>query len=190
MLRELHISNLAIIENIDIELSAGLHVFTGQTGSGKSLILGALELLLGLRGGGEDAALFVRPGCREARVSGLFEISDPGASWMMIPPKQSRNAFQRTIVPSASLHIHHTQHFFNGCLARENAIGGGLAKRPHPLGNGLSLDGVVVHPIDDHFLDLSRHSEDLINTPPTHVPTLITVPASRAPPDLECLGSF
>lgn len=75
MLRELHISNLAIIENIDIELAPGLNVFTGQTGSGKSLILGALELLLGLRGGGGDAALFVRPGCPEARVSGLFEIA-------------------------------------------------------------------------------------------------------------------
>jgi len=75
MLRELHISNLAIIENIDIELAPGLNVFTGQTGSGKSLILGALELLLGLRGGGGDAAVMVRPGCREARVSGLFEIA-------------------------------------------------------------------------------------------------------------------
>jgi DNA repair protein RecN (Recombination protein N) len=75
MLRELHISNLAIIENIDIDLAAGLNVFTGQTGAGKSLILGSLELLLGLRDGGQDAATFVRPGCPEARVSGLFEIA-------------------------------------------------------------------------------------------------------------------
>ena len=77
MLRELHISNLAIIEKMDIELGPGLSVFTGQTGAGKSLILGALELLLGLRSGGEDAAMFVRPGSPEARVSGVFEISDP-----------------------------------------------------------------------------------------------------------------
>jgi DNA repair protein RecN (Recombination protein N) len=75
MLRELHISNLAIIENIDIELAAGLNVFTGQTGAGKSLILGALELLLGLRDGGQDAATLVRPGCSEARVSGVFEVA-------------------------------------------------------------------------------------------------------------------
>jgi len=73
MLRELHISNLAIIENVDIELAPGLNVFTGQTGSGKSLILGALELLLGLRGGGEGAAMMVRPGSPEARVSGMFD---------------------------------------------------------------------------------------------------------------------
>lgn len=77
MLRELHISNLAIIEKVDIELSSGLNVFTGQTGSGKSLILSALELLLGLQGGGEEAALFVRPGSPEARVSGVFEVSSP-----------------------------------------------------------------------------------------------------------------
>jgi DNA repair protein RecN (Recombination protein N) len=75
MLRELHIANLAIIERVDIELAAGLNVFTGQTGAGKSLILGALELLLGLRGGGEEAALFVRPGSGEARVSGVFEVA-------------------------------------------------------------------------------------------------------------------
>jgi len=75
MLRELHISNLAIIENMDIDLAAGLNVFTGQTGAGKSLILGSMELLLGLRDGGQDAATFVRPGCAEARVSGLFEVA-------------------------------------------------------------------------------------------------------------------
>ena len=74
MLRQLHISNLAIIENVDIELTGGLNVFTGQTGAGKSLILGALELLLGLRDGGQAAASLVRPGCDEARVSGVFEI--------------------------------------------------------------------------------------------------------------------
>ncbi len=79
MLRELHISNLAIIEKVDIELAAGLNVFTGQTGAGKSLILGALELLLGLRGGGEEAATFVRPGCPEARVSGVFDVGEATA---------------------------------------------------------------------------------------------------------------
>ncbi|MBS3820237.1 MAG: AAA family ATPase, partial [Phycisphaerae bacterium] len=77
MLRELHISNLAIIEQVDIELTAGLNVFTGQTGAGKSLIMGAMELLLGLRDGGEETAMMVRPGAAEARVSGLFELDRP-----------------------------------------------------------------------------------------------------------------
>lgn len=76
MLRELHISNLAIIEQADIELQPGLNVFTGQTGAGKSLLMTALELLLGLRSGGEDTAMMVRPRADEARVSGLFELDD------------------------------------------------------------------------------------------------------------------
>ncbi len=76
MLRELHISNLAVIEDAAMELQPGLNVFTGETGAGKSLVIGAFELLLGLRAGGSDGAAMIRAGCEEARVSGLFEIHD------------------------------------------------------------------------------------------------------------------
>lgn len=76
MLRELHISNLAVIEDVAIELTPGLNVFTGQTGAGKSLVIGAFEILLGLR----TAADFLRPGSEEGRVSGVFEISDPSVA--------------------------------------------------------------------------------------------------------------
>lgn len=68
MLRELHISNLAVIADARIELSAGLNCFTGATGAGKSLVIGAIELLLGLR----LAAEMLRPGVDEGRVSGVF----------------------------------------------------------------------------------------------------------------------
>ncbi len=74
MLRELHISNLALIEDARIELSPGLNCFTGQTGAGKSLVLGAFELLLGLRQVTPSQVL--RPGAEEARVSGVFELHD------------------------------------------------------------------------------------------------------------------
>ena len=73
MLRELHISNLAVIEDARIELKPGLNAFTGQTGAGKSLVLGAFEILLGLK----SATNMVRPGAKEARVSGVFELEDP-----------------------------------------------------------------------------------------------------------------
>ena len=72
MLRELHISNLAIITDVRIEFAAGLNCFTGATGAGKSLVLGALEVLLGQR----SPAEMLRPGADEGRVSGLFEIAD------------------------------------------------------------------------------------------------------------------
>ncbi len=74
MLRELHIANLAVIEDMTIAFTQGLNCFTGQTGAGKSLILGALEVLLGLRTG--PLAEMIRPGAAEARVSGVFELHD------------------------------------------------------------------------------------------------------------------
>ena len=73
MLRELHISNLAVITDVRIEFDAALNCFTGATGAGKSLVIGAIELLLGLR----SPAEMLRPGVDEGRVSGIFEIRNP-----------------------------------------------------------------------------------------------------------------
>jgi DNA repair protein RecN (Recombination protein N) len=73
MLRELHISNLAVIADARIEFDAGLNCFTGATGAGKSLVIGAIELLLGLR----TASELLRPGVEEGRVSGVFELDNP-----------------------------------------------------------------------------------------------------------------
>ena len=72
MLRELHISNLAVIADARIELTAGLNCFTGATGAGKSLVIGAVEVLLGLRSPSE----MLRAGADEGRVSGVFDARD------------------------------------------------------------------------------------------------------------------
>ncbi len=72
MLRELHISNLAVIADATVEFDAGLNCFTGQTGAGKSLVLGALELLLALRSGQS----MLRVGASEARITGVFMIQN------------------------------------------------------------------------------------------------------------------
>ena len=72
MLRELHISNLAVISDARIELAGGLNCFTGATGAGKSLVIGAIEVLLGLRSPTE----MLRPGAEEGRVSGVFDVRD------------------------------------------------------------------------------------------------------------------
>lgn len=71
MLRELHISNLAVIADITVELHGGLNCFTGQTGAGKSLVIGALEILLGLR----QPQDMLRKGATEGRVTGVFHIT-------------------------------------------------------------------------------------------------------------------
>src|SRR5690348_12147140 len=72
MLRELHISNLAVIADVRIELDPGLNCFTGATGAGKSLVIGAVEVLLGLR----SPAEMLRAGVDEGRVSGVFEVKN------------------------------------------------------------------------------------------------------------------
>lgn len=70
MLRELHINNLAVIVDARVELARGLNCFTGATGAGKSLVIGAIEVLLGMR----SPAELLRPGADEGRVSGVFEV--------------------------------------------------------------------------------------------------------------------
>src|SRR5689334_17774895 len=72
MLRELSVQNLALIEDVRVELQPGFCAWTGETGAGKSLLLGALGLLLGERG----SADLLRAGADELRVTGRFELDD------------------------------------------------------------------------------------------------------------------
>lgn len=73
MLRELAVQNLAVIEDVRVELHPGFCAWTGETGAGKSLLLGALGLLLGERGSAE----LIRTGADELRVTGRFELTRP-----------------------------------------------------------------------------------------------------------------
>ena len=71
MLTELRIRNFAIIESLTLPLGPGFNVLTGETGAGKSIIVGALGLLLGERG----TADVVRTGTDRATVEGVFDAS-------------------------------------------------------------------------------------------------------------------
>lgn len=71
MLCELVVGNLALLERAAIGFGPGLNVITGETGAGKSLLIGALELLLGER----PRAALVRQGADEARVEGRFVLT-------------------------------------------------------------------------------------------------------------------
>ncbi len=72
MLVELGINNFALIERQDIEFSPGLNILTGETGAGKSILIGALELLLGAR-----ASLdFIRTGAEKAEIRALFAVKN------------------------------------------------------------------------------------------------------------------
>jgi energy-coupling factor transporter ATP-binding protein EcfA2 len=69
MLRQLYIKNFALIDTLDMEFHGGFSVITGETGAGKSIILGAIGLLLGQRADSKalkQGTLFVTPGVRPA----------------------------------------------------------------------------------------------------------------------------
>src|SRR6478672_6268910 len=72
MLTELRIKNFAIIEALTLPLARGFNVLSGETGAGKSIIVGALGLLLGERA----SADVIRTGADRATVEGVFDVAD------------------------------------------------------------------------------------------------------------------
>ncbi|GAB2703899.1 DNA repair protein RecN [Mucilaginibacter koreensis] len=72
MLHQLTINNYALIDNLDISFDGGLNILTGETGAGKSIILGALSLILGQRA--ESRYFFNQQ--KKCVIEGLFKISD------------------------------------------------------------------------------------------------------------------
>src|SRR5271165_2451711 len=73
MLTTLRIKNLALVADLTLELAPGYNVITGETGAGKSIIIGALNLVLGERA---DRAL-IRAGCENCAVEAIFDTSKP-----------------------------------------------------------------------------------------------------------------
>jgi DNA repair protein RecN (Recombination protein N) len=139
------IQDLAIIDELDIEFSSGLNILTGETGAGKSIILGALELILGGRGSPED----IRSQCDRARVEAVFDIrAVPRArAWLeshgvggdddddlliareLARSGKSRNFIMGSLVPLASVRELgdllvdiHGQHQHQSLLAVENHL--------------------------------------------------------------------
>ena len=80
MLTELRIRNFAIIESLTLPLSGGFNVLSGETGAGKSIIVGALGFLLGERGSSD----LIRTGADKATVEGVFDIGQCPAIATMI----------------------------------------------------------------------------------------------------------
>ena len=72
MLKRLTITNLAIIENIDVSFGEGFTVLTGETGAGKSLVIDSLSLLLGARASNE----LIRAGEDSASIRGVFAVKN------------------------------------------------------------------------------------------------------------------
>lgn len=74
MLRLLRITNFALIDHLELEFTGGLNLFTGETGSGKSIIIDALGLALGERASAE----MIRTGAESTQVEALFSVPGDG----------------------------------------------------------------------------------------------------------------
>ena len=73
MLIHLHVKNLALIEDIEVEFGPGLNILTGETGAGKSILLGSMQLILG----GRSTRDMIRAGASYALVELLFQVENP-----------------------------------------------------------------------------------------------------------------
>ncbi|MEM8805058.1 MAG: DNA repair protein RecN [Cyanobacteria bacterium P01_G01_bin.38] len=78
MLVSLKIENFALIDQLDLDFQSGLNVLTGETGAGKSIILDALDAVLG----GKASGRLVRTGSRKAILEATFEVHPPLRQWL------------------------------------------------------------------------------------------------------------
>lgn len=73
MLLELHVKNLALIEQADVEFQEGFHALTGETGAGKSILIGSINLALGAKAPRD----IIRQGAEAAYVELIFSVTEP-----------------------------------------------------------------------------------------------------------------
>lgn len=82
MLLELVVENYAVVERLRVHFHAGLNLLTGETGSGKSIVVDALGLLLGARASAE----MIRTGESRARVAGIFDVREHAGVRRLLEP--------------------------------------------------------------------------------------------------------
>ncbi|WP_310428238.1 DNA repair protein RecN [Chamaesiphon sp. VAR_48_metabat_135_sub] len=77
MLLSLRIHNFTLIDELELEFGAGLNVLTGETGAGKSIVLDAIDLVLG----GKATPRMIRTGTEKATIEGTFDLTDRVRQW-------------------------------------------------------------------------------------------------------------
>lgn len=103
MLIHLHIKNLALIEELEIDFEEGLNIMTGETGAGKSIIIGSIELALG----GKIDRGFLREGTEESLAELVFSVSKEHEDQLKIldiPVEDGEVILSRRIRGSRSIH--------------------------------------------------------------------------------------
>jgi DNA repair protein RecN (Recombination protein N) len=149
MLDELRIRNFAIIEHLELEFAQGLNVITGETGAGKSIIIDAVELLLGSK---PDASM-VRAGGDKAVIEGVFSLNEY-TSEIVLPVLDTHD-------------LREDDSFVT--LTREVRSNGRSTARV----NGITVNQDVLRSVGDVLVDIHGQSEHLsLFNPPHHIDLL------------------
>lgn len=151
MLEELRIQNFAIIDSLELAFSPGFNVITGETGAGKSIMIDALELLLG----GKTDSTFVRSGADRALVEGVFMLDS-----------LVREAVLAILERENLLDDDHADYIILTREVREN-------RRSNARVNGVTVNADVLRTIGEALVDVHGQSEHLsLLKPATHIDLL------------------
>ena len=103
MLVHLHVKNLALIDEIEVEFGPGLNILTGETGAGKSILLGSMQLILG----GKTSRSMIRENAPYALVELLFQVENTKAKEALaaldIYPEDGQILMSRKIMDGRSI---------------------------------------------------------------------------------------
>ncbi|MBE9113373.1 AAA family ATPase, partial [Nodosilinea sp. LEGE 07298] len=120
MLTALHIENFALIDQLDLRLEAGLNVLTGETGAGKSIILDAIDAVLG----GKANQRLVRSGSQKALVEATFDVPSDIHTWLAeqeFSPSEGALVLRRELTLGKTLR---SRSFLNGSPATRPQLEG------------------------------------------------------------------
>jgi DNA repair protein RecN (Recombination protein N) len=106
MLLSLRIQNFTLIDELELEFGTGLNVLTGETGAGKSIILDAIDLVLG----GKPSHRMIRTGTEKATIEGIFKTNDRVRQWLI---DQEFDLPDDTVICSRELSCQSTNHSTN-----------------------------------------------------------------------------
>ena len=147
MLEEIRISNFAIIDQLELHFTHGLNVISGETGAGKSIIIDAVEVLMG----GKAEPSMIRAGADKAVIEGVFSVT-PAARPYVLPILEQEGSDPDSII-----------------LSREIRQNGRSTARV----NGSTINIAILNSVGTHLIDIHGQSEHLsLLKPRSHIDLL------------------
>lgn len=153
MLSELRVTDLGVIGELSLVLGPGMTAVTGETGAGKTLIVGAIDLLMG----GRADPMLVRPGADEARVEGRFVRGDDEVVVARVIPRDGRSRAYvdgRLATVAALAEVGAELVDLHGQHAHQSLLGPAVQRRA--LDRYGQVDLAPLHDAREHLADVDR----------------------------------